>query len=136
LFTAGVAVRCLPFRRLSRRFGALGQASPEDAAPASLDAAQRTAWAIAAAARGMPWPCKCLEQALAARAMLQSRGVSSTLYIGVETTLSADAQALHAHAWLRSGSVIVCGDAVRGRFATLVSYGDDPGAPAKAEATA
>jgi hypothetical protein len=33
--------------------------------------------------------------------------------------------ALEAHAWLRCGSVIVCGDDARERFTTLVAYGSD-----------
>jgi hypothetical protein len=124
LLAARLALRWLPFRTVSAHFGVRGCVSPLDDAPRSIDAAHRITWAIAAAARRVPWTARCLEQALAARWMLRSRNVASTFYIGVEVGTRLELGSLEAHAWLRSGSVIVSGAEVRDRFTTLVTYGD------------
>jgi hypothetical protein len=121
LLVASVALHALPFRWVSPCFGVRGQESTSNALPGSTATVHRIVWAIATAARAAPWRCKCLEQALAARWLLKKRRIPSTLYIGVGP---AGPASLEAHAWLRSGSVIVCGDALHERFAPLVAYGD------------
>ena len=40
---------------------------------------REVSWAVAAAARRVPWRAKCLEQGLAAQAMLRLRGLASVL---------------------------------------------------------
>lgn len=61
------------------------------------DAMRReVSWAITAAARRAPWRALCLEQAIAAQAMLRRRGVASVLHYGVK----AGGGDLAAHAWV------------------------------------
>lgn len=128
LLAARLAVRFLSFGRIAPQLGTRGCVSPSHDLPDRMDAVHRTAWAVSAAARRAPWRSKCLEQALAAKWMLRSRGAPSTFYIGVEVGTALELGALEAHAWLRSGSVIVCGEEIRDRFTPLIAFGDPVGA--------
>jgi hypothetical protein len=112
---ARVAVVALPFHILARRLGAR-QAETLTTGP--LDpASRRVGWAIAAAARRTPWRSECLEQAIAAKAMLKRRGIEGTLYLGVAQHPS------EAHAWLRVGDRNVTGGTDVGRYAVVASFG-------------
>lgn len=62
--------------------------------------------AVRSAARNTPWSSNCLAQAIAAKRMLQHRGIHSTLYLGVKKD---DAGHLTAHAWVRCGEFWLTG---------------------------
>ncbi|HEX8648312.1 MAG TPA: lasso peptide biosynthesis B2 protein [Thermoleophilaceae bacterium] len=116
LALARVAVIALPFRMIAPR---LGVRHAETAAiappgPASLGVAR----AMAAAARRAPWRTECLEQAIAAKAMLRRRGIASTLYLGMGRDPVA------AHAWLRVGDLNVTGGRDVARYAVVASFAD------------
>lgn len=57
---------------------------------------REVSWAVTAAARRVPWRAKCLEQGLAAQAMLRRRGLASVLHYGVKS----EAGGLRAHVWI------------------------------------
>ncbi|MGP6089483.1 lasso peptide biosynthesis B2 protein [Antarctobacter jejuensis] len=103
--------------RLRTRRGGLAEAaqSGDQQAPwppltdAQRQAIDRTTWAIAVAARFVPWRSDCLVQALAARAMLAAHGVDSRLVIGVPRQMG---DRFEAHAWLLSHGVTVTGGQV------------------------
>jgi hypothetical protein len=116
LALARVAVVALPFRMLARRLGIRHAETPAGAGvhPAS----SRVAWAIVAAARRAPWRAECLEQAIAAKAMLRRRGIASTLYLGMTQDPVA------AHAWLRVGDMNVTGGRDVARYAVVASFAD------------
>lgn len=116
LALARAAVVLLPFRVLSRRLGLVRGETPTTvvASPAS----RRVAWAVAAAARRTPWRSKCLEQAIAAKAMLRRRGIESTLYLGVVR------EPMAAHAWLRVGEHNVTGGQDVSRYAVVASFAE------------
>lgn len=119
LALARVAVLALPFRVLTRRLGVRHAETP---AIAGADpASRRVAWAIAAAARRAPWRSECLEQAIAAKAMLRRRGIASTLYLGMARDPVA------AHAWLRVGDTNVTGGPDVARYAVVASFADVDG---------
>lgn len=119
LALARVAVIALPFRVLARRLGVRHAETP---ANVSVDPASgRVAWAIAAAARRAPWRSECLEQAIAAKAMLRRRRIASTLYLGVARDPFA------AHAWLRVGDTNVTGGRDVSRYAVVASFADVDG---------
>jgi hypothetical protein len=61
---------------------------------------------IRRAQRMLPFRAKCLAEAVAAKQMLDQRGIKSTLYLGVSKD---DKKKLIAHAWLRAGNFIVTG---------------------------
>lgn len=116
LALARLAVRVLPFRRIEPRLGVRMTELPADA-PAGA-AARRVAWAIEAAARRTPWRSKCLEQAIAGKAMLRRRRTPSTMYLGVAQ------QPFEAHAWLRVGADTLLGGRVAARFTVVASFAD------------
>lgn len=115
LGAARLAVRAVPFRMLSR---VLGRETDSPDAPAAA-AAHRVSRAIESASRHVPWRSLCLEQALAAKAMLRLRGISNTLYMAV-----AREAALEAHAWLRSGDLCVTGQAEFDRYTIVRRFAD------------
>lgn len=74
----------------------------DDERQAALD----IGWAVARVARYFPRSAMCLAQALAARAMLSRRGISSVMHVGVARS---DAAPFEAHAWLEAAGVEVTG---------------------------
>ena len=116
LALARLAVIVLPFRLVARRLGVKRAETPESARPDP--ASHGVAWAIAAAARRAPWRTECLEQALAAKAMLRRRGIASTLYLGMARDPVA------AHAWVRVGDLNVTGGRDVARYAIVATFAD------------
>ncbi len=64
-------------------------------------------------------PETCRRQALAAKRMLRDPGLPSTLYLGVASDEDAG---LKAHAWLRSGAVILTGSEGREDFTVVSTF--------------
>ena len=116
LALARLAVLIVPFRMIAPRLGVSRAETPEtpvfDPVPVGV------AWAVGAAARRAPWRAACLEQALAAKAMLRRRGIESTLYLGVTQDPVA------AHAWVRVGDLNVTGGQNVARYAVVASFAD------------
>jgi hypothetical protein len=113
---ARLAVVTLPFRVLAPRLGVRRAETPATAPPRAATGC--VGWAVARAARRMPWRCECLEQAIAAKAMLRRRRIASTLYLGVARDPVA------AHAWLRVGSANVTGGQDVAQYAIVASFAD------------
>lgn len=117
LGVARLVVLLIPFRHYSKLMGADGESSSQTVAPGQL---YRVGRAIESVSRHTPWRSKCLEQGLAAKAMLRRRGLSNTLYLAV-----AREATLEAHAWLRSGDVCVTGQAELDRYTVVARFADD-----------
>lgn len=119
LAAARLFIVMLPFRRYVSRLGRHRCETP--LAPLDevrADEARRVGWAIALACRHTPWNSACLPQAMAGRWMLQRRGISCTLYLGV----AKGTDGMAAHAWLRAGDVIVTGRGGMRRFTVVSSF--------------
>jgi hypothetical protein len=103
---ARLGLSLLPFLTLQRMLASLSQrvALPADCASAPT---ARVAWAITAAARHLPLRSTCLVESLAARAMLQRRGIDCALRLGVRR--AADPSPFAAHAWLEHHGAVVLG---------------------------
>jgi len=80
-------------------------------------------------ANNVPWPCKCLAQALSVNWLLKLEGISSVTYLGARLSSKEEQQdgekAMKAHAWVSVGSDIVIGRnkeqyAIVGAFASLM----------------
>ncbi|MDR3088981.1 MAG: lasso peptide biosynthesis B2 protein [Desulfobulbaceae bacterium] len=56
------------------------------------------------------WPGRCLAQALVARFFLRRQGVTCLLILGAKHFYAQPGQAFKAHAWLKSGGVVITGD--------------------------
>ena len=80
------------------------RAGPTTAEAAATARAIRSA--VTSAAPFMPFRSVCLQQAMAAHAMLKRRGISSVMHFGAHPT---DANAIEAHAWLDAAGVKVTG---------------------------
>jgi hypothetical protein len=119
LAAARLSVLVLPFRWIS---ALLGGAREETALETPVAAAAAVGRAVQRVSRFTPWRSNCLAQALAAHVMLRRRKIPTTLYLGVAK--DADVR-IHAHAWLRSGTLIVTGDHGHERFAAVMSYAWD-----------
>lgn len=104
LFGARVLVVALPFKYVSRLVGVKGE-SPSEKLASELPLQVR--WSVTTASRYAFWNTLCLTQALAAKFMLNRRGLKSTLYLG--TTRPSEGQFV-AHAWVRCGDLIVTGE--------------------------
>lgn len=123
LVVAAGLVRLAPPRRWRRRFGTIARPatfSPED--PANLAAIRRVRRAVARGERNIPANANCLPQALAARWMLERRGIASTLYLGSER---GDGGINRFHAWLKVGPEWVTGHCDESRYSLLVPTGPE-----------
>lgn len=84
----------------------------------------RIGWDVRAVASRTPWESACLAQAIAANCMLQRRGISSTLYLGMAKGESEEWQ---AHAWLRCGPHILTGGPGHSKFAVVSTFAKSTG---------
>lgn len=114
---AGVLLRLLKFRWLASRLGRHMAESPPALDDTHRAQVTRIGWAVAAAARHLPWQPVCLPQAVAAQWMLRRRGIPSTLYLGADPARGYD-----AHAWVRVGTVVVTGGPREDRYAIVSSF--------------
>ena len=110
LLSARLRSGMLSFRTLSRQIDGL---APPGTAPASAPLAPDVAaavrdvrWAIRLVAPRVPFRAVCLQQAIAARAMLARRGVRSVMHLGVRHPVI---DKMEAHAWLEAGEIRVTG---------------------------
>ncbi len=123
-----VAILILPSRRLMTLLGS--QVDPTGLADGGgpYDVAVRVARIVEAVSRRLPLRRRCLTQAIAAKLMLQRRGVSSTLRLGLgripDATDSSGTdpfKGIVAHAWLSvGGSIILGGD--EGDYRIVASF--------------
>ncbi len=77
-------------------------------------------WAITTMSRQVLWKSVCLDQAVAGKIMLWRRGIHSTLYLGLA---KKDDDELLAHAWLRSGEIILTGWREKDNYAVVATFG-------------
>lgn len=126
LLVLRLALWLVPFPRLARGLGAFvapddprvaaaGAATTADAARLARD----VSWAVTRGAVHAPFKAVCLPQAMAARIMLNRRGVSSVLRFGAARTRSGP---LAAHAWLDAAGVKVAGYPAARDFAPLACF--------------
>lgn len=118
---ARLAIAALPFRWLSPYLGQQQWESPSTEAADQREPVRRISWAVTTTSRHAPWQSTCLAQAIAAKMMLQHRGICSTLYLGV---VKDGAEGLMAHAWLRSGATILTGEAGWERFTVVSTFAE------------
>ncbi len=125
LLAARAALVLFPFRSVAARLGM--PRSPQDPnslrssplSPAQQHKVQEIAWAVARAARHVPFRAVCLPQAIAAKAMLRRRGIDSVLHFGVA---KRGDQSLDAHAWLDAAGIGVTGFPVGAEFTEVARF--------------
>jgi hypothetical protein len=126
LLAARLALFFIPFPRLARRLGTF--VPPTDTrvsqvrtatAPDQSRRAEEIGWAVTRAARYVPFKAVCLPQAMAARVMLERRGVKSVMHFGAA---KGQDKPLNAHAWLDAAGVEVTGYPVAENFAEIACF--------------
>jgi hypothetical protein len=115
LAIARFCVLAVPFRVLVKWL----DRAPDAPAPDTM-LPTRVGWAIAVAARNVPWNAVCLPQAIAAKAMLARRGHGSAFHLGA--TIGEDGT-IGAHAWLECCGRIVTGAAGMRGMSHLARFG-------------
>lgn len=123
MLVARVLLAVLPFRRVAVRLGTFvpptdprvqAQAGGLDADRARI--ARAVGWAVRVSAPHMPFRSVCLQQAMAAQAMLRRRGIASVMHFGAG---KGDGKPIDAHAWLDAAGVKVTGYPVKPTMAEL-----------------
>lgn len=109
----------IPFNRIKKYIGTYNSESPEETESSCYEMIKKVAWAVALVSNYTPWESKCLVQALTAQKMLKKRHIYSTLYLGVARE---GENKLNAHAWLRSGRVLVTGGYGWSRFKVVAKF--------------
>lgn len=103
-----LSTRILPFRTIAGGLGMSMAESPFEKEPDAHDIVDVLSRSIVTMSRFLPFECKCLVQAIAAKKMLDRRHVKCTFYLGIK---KGGDDLFSAHAWVRAGEKIVTGDA-------------------------
>lgn len=125
LFWLGIArliILSLPFRWVAPYLGQRMTESSLDDLPDNPHQLKQVAWAVNTMSRHTPWQSNCLVRAMAAKRMLQSRKIVSTLYLGVTRS---NPKVLEAHAWLRSGSIYLTGGQGHKHFTVVAMFAEE-----------
>jgi hypothetical protein len=91
---------CLPFRICIRRL----KPATNYTNPVSIEKLKKIKTAISRANKLAFWSNICLVKSIAARFMLQRRGIGSVLYLGLRFE---EGKKLSAHAWLMSEGIYI-----------------------------
>lgn len=123
LAMARLALALFPFQQVACRRGRLlppddarahdSGARANDAGEAAAAVARKVGWAVRAVAPSMPFKALCLQQALAAHAMLRRRGIEAPIHFGAGRD---DSNRFEAHAWLKVAGVEVTGYPIPARM--------------------
>ena len=118
---ARVVILVLPFRWIAPWIGTQvsGDSAEADGDDSQKELLRRVRWAVEAASRRVPWQSLCLVQAMTARSMLRRRGRSGIVYFGLAKD---DEKDLLAHAWLRSGGLIISGNCELRKYTTVSAF--------------
>jgi hypothetical protein len=122
LLAARLALLAMPFEKMSRDFGSF--VAPDDPRanapmppdPTSAGLIEDIGWAIRATAPFMPFQSLCLQQAMAARAMLRRRGIACRMHFGAGRDGTGS---MIAHAWVDVAGLKVTGYPVPASIAEI-----------------
>lgn len=108
LALARLALSVMPFRWIAGWLGAMQEPATgtDQATSEQAERAGEVRWVIAAVADRLPFECKCLSRALAARALCRWRGLPSTLHLGAAAGQLGEAE---THAWIDSRGLPISG---------------------------
>jgi hypothetical protein len=122
LLGARLALLFFPFRRVAGWLGTQGVEQHGELDAAARAETRRIGWAVAAAAKRVPWDSRCLVQAMAAAWMVRRRGIGGTLYFGLRREQD---KPFSAHAWLRCGDRVVTGAGELETFKVIAMFSHD-----------
>ena len=104
----------VPFRKIAETLGTSHPAATprNNLAPTSDgddEVSRRISEAVTRAAKNIPLHAVCIQQAIAAKIMLQRRGIPCVMHFGVARGLPDSGAAMRAHAWLQTANVEITG---------------------------
>jgi hypothetical protein len=102
-----VVILLFPFKFYKRFLGQPENDTPEISNSEEEKMVTYTYRAVNRAARYLPFPRKCLIEAMVAKRLLEKQNIKTTLYLGVAKDGSKE---IIAHAWLRWGEKIITGN--------------------------
>lgn len=108
-----------PFRIVSLLFGEKMKESSWDISQEMQEKATKIGLSIKKINPHTPWQSRCLVQAFTAQLLLRVYKISNTLYLGVDKD---QIDGFQAHAWLRTGSIIITGGEVKDRFKMVAKF--------------
>ncbi len=111
----------VPFRWYAPLFGRIQEGEIPKPEGRKDEGIVAIAQAISRGSRHLPFACRCLVQALAAKAMLRIRKRKSVVFIGVAKD---DKDELIAHAWVRCRKFYVCGAKEMGGHTIIAVFSD------------
>jgi hypothetical protein len=85
------------------------------------DRAAEIGWAIRCAAANVPFRALCVEQALAARALLDRRAIAATVHYGIASP-AGDSEGLRAHVWTNAAGEEITGYPLRPAFREIARF--------------
>jgi hypothetical protein len=101
LTLAKLGVKLLPFKQLAKLIGSKAEGYiNQDLEIKKLDQLRLVRQMIGVASRNVFWSSVCLDQAIAAKWMLNRRKIKSRLHFGVLKDKQENENILKAHAWL------------------------------------
>ncbi len=117
LLVAPVVLRIFGWARVRRAIETMPSGPAQ-----SVEFAAAVRRAIERAGRTIPW-ATCLPRALVAARLLRQAGLPAEIVIGVATPLDGGRRHLiQAHAWVRSGELVVAGDEELERYSELARF--------------
>lgn len=126
LLIARLLLLLVPFPVLSRRLGSfVSPTDPRVTAPKAMENVEQkrvvwtVGWAVALAARNVPFKAVCLPQAMAAKTMLGRRGIASIMHFGAGF---GTVKPIDAHAWLDAAGMPVTGYPISPDIAEIACF--------------
>jgi hypothetical protein len=117
-----IFILLIPFKRLKKHIGIHNEESSFDIDNSHYKFIKKVAWAVNRASQLTPWQSKCLVQAITAQRILMAHNIYSTLYLGLA---KGGEKEIIAHAWLRSGALIVTGYSEMGNFKEVARFSNE-----------
>ncbi|WP_440118213.1 lasso peptide biosynthesis B2 protein [Paenibacillus sp. QZ-Y1] len=114
-------LKAMPFAKIAPGLGTSMHETPMMGLQRSeVKTVRNVSKAILSASRYTLWESRCLVMAIAAMKMLERRKIDSTLYMG---TARNEQGQMMAHAWLRSGKLIVTGADTMDQYTVVGVFG-------------
>ncbi|GAB4300113.1 MAG: lasso peptide biosynthesis B2 protein [Marinilabiliales bacterium] len=118
LFVARLNTTFLPSKKYLKKLGRDKTLTSENNMPEHEEYVRILKKSIRRAVKYTPFKTKCLQQAYAGKIILNKANIPSTVYFGLAKDKN---NKLIAHAWLRTGNIIVTGEKEKSKF-TVVQY--------------
>ena len=96
----------VPFNKLKKSMGTVNKESSKEISIEDARVVMNIREKVTIISKHTPWESLCLVQAMTVQRMLKKRGLSTTLYLGVNKDKENN---MRAHAWIRCGSIYVTG---------------------------